>query len=476
MPGYIAGVTNPMFQQHDSWWDLLCVLDLPNNTGHIYSAEERRSQDSSKGGAGRMTPPPNHVTKGNNKHAVSYEDMPHYSVDNKFIKAVLSGINAQIGEDWVRQQFYDHTSNILHLALDQDQNILQHNHKLSAVQRKFAEQNAARVKLIRQSAEFVELASHPWVWCADKDSAEKEHLHSQANSAANSTANSPAGSPLVPSTMSASMATAAALRAPAPQPSPPRKGLRGSKVAPAISTSSSDLSAELAEDKQASRVGATAEDNKEQEMVSIANPARGVKSIWLLLRSYVRKLQLESGLNAIDETQLYYQQLEQYLRSEGSLQALLTLLPQSKGGLLPIATGLFHKSPLVRLHASRILQRIQQFPSTKAAYKSLEGYFHTAYERQHTKDLDGTLQNEILEYNRAARESSANGLNDELAGGDETPEVFEGMNPLDTLDAAAGSLSSMLQSAVGAMMNSEPSDEVYDTAFSETIDELDLLR
>ncbi len=86
------------------------------------------------------------------------------------------------------------------------------------------------------------------------------------------------------------------------------------------------------------------------------------------------------------------------------------------------------------------------------------------------------MQNEILEYNRAARESFPSGLNDELAGGDEAPEVFEGMNPLDTLDAAAGSLSSMLQSAVGAMMNSEPSDEVYDTAFSETIDELDLLR
>ena len=44
---------------------------------------------------------------------LSYEETAHYSVDNKFVKAVISGINALIGEDWVRQQFYDHNSCIL---------------------------------------------------------------------------------------------------------------------------------------------------------------------------------------------------------------------------------------------------------------------------------------------------------------------------------------------------------------------------
>jgi len=456
VPGYVAGVTNPMFQQHDSWWDLLCVLDLPNGTGHIYSAEERRAQDGSKSGAGRMTPPPS--GKPAARH-LSYEDMPHYNLDNKFAKAVLSGINALIGEDWVRQQFYDHTSSILHLALDLDQNILQHNHKLNAVQRKFAEQNAARVKIIRQSAEFVEIPAHPWVWCADKDTAERDYIHSQSNS--------PVGSP-TGSSMASSMAAAAALKGAQPA-TPPRvvSKARNAKVAPDTMS--------VASDSATSDLSDVSPTPSEREMVSIANPARAHKSIWLLLRSYVRKLQLESGLNAVDETQLYYQQLELYLRSETSLQALLVLLPHSKGGLLPIATGLFHKSPLVRLYASRILQRVQQYSSTRGAYRALEGYFHTAYDRQHAKDLDGTLQSEILEYNRAARETFVGGLNDDLSAGDDAPEVFEtlnGLNTLDTLDAAAGSLSSMLQSAV-AMMTP---DETYDAAFSETIDELDLLR
>lgn len=463
VPGYVAGVTNPMFQQHDSWWDLLCVLDLPNGTGHIYSAEERRAQEGSKSGAGRMTPPPGHAGKASSK-PLSYEEMPHYSLDNKFAKAVLSGINALIGEDWVRQQFYDHTSSILHLALDLDQNILQQHHKLNAVQRKFAEQNAARVKIIRQSAEFVEIPAHPWVWCSDKDTAERDFLHSQSNS--------PVGSPLAASSIASSMAAAAALKG--SQPATPPRGAskaRNAKVAPdTVPVTSESIDSDLSD---ASPTPSDA--GKEREMVSIANPARAHKSIWLLLRSYVRKLQLETGLNAVDETQLYYQQLELYLRSETSLQALLVLLPHSKGGLLPIATGLFHKSPLVRLYASRILQRVQQYSSTRGAYRALEGYFHTAFDRQHAKDQDGTLQSEILEYNRAARETIVGGLNDDLSAGDEGPEVFEtlnGLNTLDTLDAAAGSLSSMLQSAV-AMMTP---DDTYDAAFSETIDELDLLR
>ncbi len=28
--GYIAGVTNPMFQSHTEWWDVMCQLDIPN--------------------------------------------------------------------------------------------------------------------------------------------------------------------------------------------------------------------------------------------------------------------------------------------------------------------------------------------------------------------------------------------------------------------------------------------------------------
>ena len=89
VPGYIAGVTNPMFQQHESWWDLLCVLDLPNSTGHIYSAEEKKWEDGSglsfanqKAGAGSSSSSSASSTVANTNAA--YEDAPHYSTDNRF--------------------------------------------------------------------------------------------------------------------------------------------------------------------------------------------------------------------------------------------------------------------------------------------------------------------------------------------------------------------------------------------------------
>ncbi|CAN0181531.1 unnamed protein product, partial [Ectocarpus fasciculatus] len=39
-PSYVAGVTNPMFETHPEWWDVLCQLDLPNGSGTVITAEE----------------------------------------------------------------------------------------------------------------------------------------------------------------------------------------------------------------------------------------------------------------------------------------------------------------------------------------------------------------------------------------------------------------------------------------------------
>eukprot|EP00601_Ochromonadales_sp_CCMP2298_P016521 CAMPEP_0173222990 /NCGR_PEP_ID=MMETSP1142-20121109/3547_1 /TAXON_ID=483371 /ORGANISM="non described non described, Strain CCMP2298" /LENGTH=432 /DNA_ID=CAMNT_0014151121 /DNA_START=52 /DNA_END=1347 /DNA_ORIENTATION=+ len=136
VPGYVAGVTNPMFQQHEKWWDLLCVLDLPNGTGHITSAEERQTKRS-------VTPPPNGV-----KHRTTYEETMHYQADNKFVKGVISGINQLVGEDWVRRQFADYTSNILHLALDHQQQVAQAPALLGKKRRKVMEANLLRVETI----------------------------------------------------------------------------------------------------------------------------------------------------------------------------------------------------------------------------------------------------------------------------------------------------------------------------------------
>ncbi len=84
--GYIAGVTNPMFQQHDTWWDLVCVLDLPNDVGYVYSPEEKKAEDAMGYPAGVHVSPKINTTT------------PAGMLSNQFIKGVISGIEHQLDE------------------------------------------------------------------------------------------------------------------------------------------------------------------------------------------------------------------------------------------------------------------------------------------------------------------------------------------------------------------------------------------
>ena len=45
-PSFIAGVTNPMFEAHPEWWDVLCQLDLPKGSGTVITSEEMSHDDS----------------------------------------------------------------------------------------------------------------------------------------------------------------------------------------------------------------------------------------------------------------------------------------------------------------------------------------------------------------------------------------------------------------------------------------------
>jgi hypothetical protein len=499
-----------MFQQRDTWWDLLCILDLPNGVGHCYSAEERRRGDAdamsgsgggSKGGhgAGRVTPPPPTSSRiapgsantsgtvssggtGSGKQTlISYEETSHFQVDNKFIKGVVSGIQAQFGEEWVRQQFYDYSNSILHLALDQEQEVVQNPLKLNEKQRKFVDANLARVRAIRTSSEFADIPGHPWVWCDaghgvgnlppacssgaiskfENDAVSSERSTRQVLSADEgegqmSHVSSPQSSPSVSPTL-------------VRPPKFPSKVLKTDKMSSAdgisdLEASSSPLNTDVSH--------------------SILVDSRKVikkGSIWLTLRSYVRQLQNESGLSESDEVSIYFYNMDKFLQTEPALQALLVLLPQSKGGIAPIATGLFHKSPLVRYYSMRLLARLQQFSSTKAAFASLPGYFQTAFERQQTKDSSGSLQSEILDYSRSIKERDKNynaTVNpDNLTGDSSSTNKDIGSAETDgsmsDIFDGAGQFATLLQNSFALMSGTE---QPYDLSFSETIDELDLIR
>lgn len=84
--GFIAGTTNPIFESHPEWWDVLCDLD----TGKVLL--------SATGANGR-------------KCSI---DPPRLSdVDEEFYEQVLSGLEARYSEYWLRARFQEHAQQIL---------------------------------------------------------------------------------------------------------------------------------------------------------------------------------------------------------------------------------------------------------------------------------------------------------------------------------------------------------------------------
>eukprot|EP00164_Ancoracysta_twista_P004242 GFYU01005716.1.p1 GENE.GFYU01005716.1~~GFYU01005716.1.p1 ORF type:complete len:710 (-),score=142.81 GFYU01005716.1:76-2205(-) len=95
--GYIAGVTNPVFEQQQSWWDVLCDLD----NGRVV-------QKSSVTGA---------KLKDNEK-----EEVPrHMSADMELMNEVMNGIQAHYGEFWVRSLFRDSTQQVIDMTFNEEE-------------------------------------------------------------------------------------------------------------------------------------------------------------------------------------------------------------------------------------------------------------------------------------------------------------------------------------------------------------------
>jgi len=314
VPGYISGVTNPMFQQHESWWDLLCILDLPHNTGTILSAEEKR-HDESGGRSDRSSLSAMNSNKQMHHNEGSgneeEEGNTYVHMDDKFITAVLSGIQSKLGEEWVRQQFIDYTNNILYLA--QNMSLLK-SRRLSEKKRKIMEANSFRASILRKTPEFSGIPTNPWL-LVDKNRLEKE-------------------------------------------------------------TTSNIIDSEKGD----------------------------------TLKYYVFRLQNEENIHPIFEAETMFYELSR-LTTEADIQALLTLLPESEGGLYPIASGLFNPNPSVRLYTVQLLESIKKYPSTSPSLEGLNLMLSSAFIRVQQKIQSGSLENDIKIYNMRTKERSNSQFN-----------------------------------------------------------------
>lgn len=121
------------------------------------------------------------------------------------------------------------------------------------------------------------------------------------------------------------------------------------------------------------------------------------------LRAHVRRLQCEASLHPVLDAQEIFADISSALEcasGETVAQALLSLFPESQGGVLPLSSGLLHSNPSVRLHAVRILQSLERFESTRVVCDSMSLMLRSAYRRQQAKVADGSLLREAGAYDR----------------------------------------------------------------------------
>lgn len=151
-PGYVAGVTNPVFQGNASWWDLACILNLPEGTGACMSPEEKMKEDEKH----NKRPAPQ-------SHAGSEEveeNRQESRADSAFIQKVMSGIRAELGESWVRRMFHDHTAAIMHQCLDVEDGFAPEDMTESAQKGHAA--NSSRIAAFPASCNGPSLERDPW--------------------------------------------------------------------------------------------------------------------------------------------------------------------------------------------------------------------------------------------------------------------------------------------------------------------------
>jgi len=120
-----------MFTSKSSWWDVLCVLDIPNNTVSIETVEDRKKNDKGKNDIFDVSLSSAEMMvgrEGSGNGIISGDNIPlHHNnsiIDENFFVEVNAGIVNRLSEAWVRQKFIDYTTSIINYALMGTEQIL----------------------------------------------------------------------------------------------------------------------------------------------------------------------------------------------------------------------------------------------------------------------------------------------------------------------------------------------------------------
>lgn len=144
-------------------------------------------------------------------------------------------------------------------------------------------------------------------------------------------------------------------------------------------------------------------DNNLNDSSNNANRKRMLETI-STLKLLLLRLQIEINLS-FNALEIILNNLIACITSEQLVQSMVVMLPESQGGLHPIAVCLFSPHPQIRFLASNILTHIESYPSTIIYLSSLNSMYLSAYQRNVKKSQEGALlrETELFQIRLSAR-------------------------------------------------------------------------
>ena len=351
-----------MFLQRDQWWDIACVMDLPNNTGTVYSPEEKRKSDEHSKGSGIVSVTSSSApasTRGSNllgglanvggrllpfENPEIVQQHAQDAADSRFITGLQSVLTAKlfrgswVGEEWVARKFFDYTWSIIGACKDSFENALLGDSSNERMKKNQTENVTPRMLYLRNNPEYHLIPSSPWVWTVPSVSSIVDP-----------------GSDSVKNTVHTSDATLS-LSVP---------------IVPVISSLTDPVK------------------------LKITDP--GISASGPHLMSNIFRLLGNIPISDSEALSLFSDVLDT-LDCEESVQALLTLLPLSVGGLDPIGMGLLHPNPYVRLYTVKIIRKVKEYQSTRLTVQCMTSSLQSAFARQSRLLDSGALESQITAY------------------------------------------------------------------------------
>ncbi|CDS05066.1 hypothetical protein LRAMOSA07595 [Lichtheimia ramosa] len=134
-PGFIAGVTNPTYEEHTAWWDVLCNI----STGKITVSKDIEStcveprssmSDMDAGFSSLAIGRSSTVSTLSSSLSKADDKSRERDIDTEFINDVMSAVQSHYGESHVRAKFQEYVARFVRLSAAYEEEVYHHS-KLS---------------------------------------------------------------------------------------------------------------------------------------------------------------------------------------------------------------------------------------------------------------------------------------------------------------------------------------------------------